>query len=110
MRIRQVIGGIIAVPSMFAMQLVWISGGILHFFTAIVAYGLAGPSVGGYVAAGAAFTFPIVAEIVVFIAVWNVRGNFINGYSVWLLLWLAFVAALLGLIALGGWLASSAEE
>lgn len=110
MSIRQVIGGIIAIPTMFAMPLVWISAAILHFFTAIVAYGLAGPGVWGYVAAGAAVTFPIIAEVVVFIAAWIVTGSFINNYSVWLLLWLAFVGLLFGLIALGGWLMRSAEE
>ena len=110
MNIRQVVGGIIVVPSMFAMPLVWISGAILHFFTAIVAYGLAGPGFWGYVAAGAAFTFPVIAEIAVLIAAWNVSGNFINGYSEWLLLWLVFVAILLGLLALGAWIGHSTEN
>jgi len=109
MTFRRVIGGLIVLPSMFAMPLIWISGAILHFFTAIVAYGLAGPGFWGYVAAGFAFTLPILAQIVVFIAAWNVTGNFINGYSEWLLLWLACVAVLLGLMALGAWIGRTEE-
>ena len=110
MKIRQIIGGVLVVPSMFAMPLVWISGAILHFFTAIIAYGLAGPGFWGYVGAGAAFTFPIVAETVVFVSAWSATENAINGYSMWLLLWLAFVVALFGLMALGGWLVSRADD
>ena len=110
MAIRKIIGGIIVVPLMFAMPLIWISGAILHFYTAIIAYGLAGPGFWGFVAGGAAFTFPIIAQIVVFISVWNVTGNFLNGFSVWLLLWLAFVALLFGLMALGTWIGSGADD
>lgn len=110
MNIRRIIGGIIIVPTMLAMPLIWVSGGILHFYTAIVAYGLAGPGFWSFVAAGAAFTFPFVAQIVVFIAAWNVTGNLLNGYSIWLLLWLAFVAFLFGIMALGAWIGSSAND
>jgi len=97
MRFRQILGGIIAVPTMLAMPLAWISGVMLHFYTAIVAYGLAGPDAGfnAYVAAGAAFTFPIIAEPVVLIAAWNATGHFVNGYSVWLLSWFTYVITLL---------------
>jgi hypothetical protein len=108
-KIRQLIGGIIAVPLVFAMPFVWISGAILHFFTAFIAYGLAGPGFWGYMAAGAAFTFPILAEIAVLMGAWNTTGSFINGYSQWLLLWLVFAAGLLGLIAFGSWLASGED-
>src|SRR2546426_10709713 len=110
MNVRQIIGGIILIPSMFAMPLIWISGAILHFFTAIVAYALAGPGFWGYVAAGGAFTLPVIAQIAVFIAAWNVTGNFINGYSEWLLLWLAGVAVLFGLMGLGAWIGRSEES
>ena len=110
MNIRQIIGGIIIVPTMIAMPLILVSGGILHFYTAIVAYGLAGPGFWGFVSAGAAFTFPFVAQIIVFIAAWNVTGNFLNSYSIWLLLWLAFVAFLFGIMALGAWIGSSAND
>ena len=110
MNIQQIIGSIILIPSMFAMPLIGISGAILHFFTAIVAYTLAGPGLWGYVAAGGAFTLPVIAQIAVFIGAWNTTGNFINGYSEWLLLWLAGVSVLLGLMALGVWIGRSEES
>jgi len=104
MKIRQLIGGILILPSMFGMSLLWISGAILHFFTAYMAYGMAGQGFGALLVGGAAFAFPILAEIAVFISAWNFTGRFVNGYSIWLLLWLGFVALILALLALGGWL------
>ena len=110
MSFRKVAGALLILPSMFGMSLMWISAGIFHFFTSIVAYGLAGPGWWGFVAAGAAFTFPIVSEIVVFISAWNVTGEFVNRYSIWLLMWLAFLIVLISLMAAGSWLIGKDNE
>lgn len=104
MSIRKIAGALLYLPSMFGMSLMMISAGIFHFFTAIVAYGLAGPGWWGFVATGAAFSFPIVAEIVVFISVWNVTGEMVNNYSIWLFMWLAFLIVLAALMAVSVWL------
>ncbi len=110
MTFRQTIGGVIAIPSMLAMPLIWISGVILHFFTAFVAYGLAGPGWWGYVAFGGVLMLPIIGEIAVFIGAWSTTGNLLNGYSEWLLSWLIVAALLFGLVALGAWIGGAWKD
>src|SRR5260221_6834312 len=107
MTLRQIIGGIILLPSMFAIPLVWLSGAILHFYTALIAYGLAGPGWWGYVAAGGVLMLPVIGQIAVFIGAWSVTGNFLNGYSEWLVLWLILFGLLSWLIALWAWIGST---
>jgi hypothetical protein len=110
MKLRQIIGGIVLLPSIAALPLVGISSVILHLYTAIVAYGLTGPGVLSYFAAGGVLMLPVIGEIAVFIGAWSVTGNLLNGYSEWLFLWLVFVALLLGLMALGTWIGKTKEE
>lgn len=112
MKIRTIVGGGIALISTLAMPLIWISGTILHLLTAIAALILAGGPDGGFwpfFVGGAAFSFPIIAEIVVFFKTWNTTGFFLNGYSIWLLLWLGFAGLLLSFLSLAVWLSKSAE-
>jgi hypothetical protein len=104
MKLRAMLGTLLVFPAMFGLHLIWISGAMLHFFTAIVAF-----EAGGFLAGGAAFAFPIVGEIGVGIYAWNTSGSFVNGYSIWVLAWLGFLVTLLGLIGAGAWLGSSTE-
>ncbi|HEY7944477.1 MAG TPA: hypothetical protein VIH15_08250 [Casimicrobiaceae bacterium] len=93
-----------------AVSLVWVSGTILHFFTAIVAFDLAGEGPRRYVAAIAAFIFPLAGEVAVMVAAWRASGSMVNSYSVWVVLWLAFGFAVYCLIAFGNWLARRGES
>jgi hypothetical protein len=67
----------------------------LHFFTTITAYGLVAPGWWGYVASVAAWGFPPISEAVVAYYAWRASGSMVNGYSVWVLMWLV--------IAFGVW-------
>src|SRR5258706_15503379 len=101
MTLRQIIGGIILLPSMFAIPLVWLSGAILHFYTALIAYGIAGPGWRGYVAAGGVLMLPVIGQIAVFIGAGSVTGNFLNGYSERVFLLLLLVGPFVRLLAVG---------
>ena len=105
MKIRRVIGALLFIPSMFGFHLIGISGSILHLFTAYVAFTL-----GGFLVGGATFAFPILGEIGVWIYAWNKSGSFVNGYSIWVLMWLGFLVLMLALMGLGGWLARSDDD
>jgi len=105
MRARQRIGATMASAGWSAVTLVWVSGTILHFFTAIVAFDLAGEGLRRYVAAIAAFVFPLAGEVAVMVAAWKASGSMINSYSIWVVLGIAFGFAIYCLIAFGNWLA-----
>jgi len=102
---RRRIGAVMASAGWSAVTLVWVSGTILHFFTAIVAFELAGSGLRQYVAAIVAFVFPLAGEVGVMVAAWRASGSMVNSYSVWVLLWVAFGFAIYCLIAFGNWLA-----
>jgi hypothetical protein len=102
---RQRIGVVMAAAGWSAVTLVWVSGTILHFFTAIVAFDLAGNGLRRYVAAIAAFIFPLAGEVAVMVGAWKASGSMINSYSIWVLLWVAFGFAIYCLIAFGNRLA-----
>lgn len=70
------------------MWFIGVTGAVLHLFTAVVAYGLVGGGFLAYMAAGFCLMFPVLAQVVVLICVWNVTGAFFNGYSSWVFLWL----------------------
>src|SRR5689334_12569737 len=82
---RQRIGAVMASAGWSAVTLVWVGGTILHFFTAIVAFDLAGAGLRRYVAAIAAFIFPLAGEVAVMVAAWKASGSMINSYSIWVL-------------------------
>jgi hypothetical protein len=105
MGVRQRIGAVMASAGWSAVTLVWVSGTILHFFTAIVAFDLAGNGLRRYVAAIAAFIFPLAGEVAVMVAAWKASGSMINSYSIWVLLWVAFGFSIYCLIAFGNRLA-----
>lgn len=109
MRARQKIGATMAAAGWSAVTLVWVSGTILHFFTAIVAFDLAGAGFRRYVAAIAAFVFPLVGEVAVMVAAWKASGSMVNSYSIWVLLWVAFGFSIYCLIGFGNWLAQQGE-
>jgi|KBSSwiStaDraftv2_1062776.scaffolds.fasta_scaffold04191_14 hypothetical protein len=73
---------------------IW-SGLVLHCLTVFTAYKLAAPGWREYGAAVAAWIFPIVSEAVVAYYAWRATGSMVNGYSVWVLMWLA--------VSLGVW-------
>jgi len=100
----QRIGAVMVSTGWSALTLVWVSGTILHFFTAIVAFDLAGGGLKRYVAAIAAFVFPLAGEVAVVVAAWKASGSMVNSYSIWVLLWVAFGFAIYCLIAFGNWL------
>jgi hypothetical protein len=102
---RQRIGAVMASAGWSAVTLVWVSGTILHFFTAIVAFDLAGNGLRRYIAAIAAFVFPLAGEVAVMVAAWKASGSMVNSYSIWVLLWVAFGFAIYCLIAFGNLLA-----
>lgn len=105
MSARQKIGATMASAGWSAVTLVWVSGTILHFFTAIVAFDLAGQGIRRYVAAIAAFVFPLAGEVAVMVAAWKAYKSMINSYSIWVVLWIAFGFSIYCLIAFGNWLA-----
>jgi hypothetical protein len=110
MRALQRIGATMASAGWSAVTLVWVSGTILHFFTAIVAFDLAGEGLRGYVAAAAAFIFPLAGEVAVMVAAWKASGSMVNSYSIWVVLWIAFGLSIYCLIAFGNWLAQRGEK
>ena len=105
MRALQRLGATMASAGWAAVTLVWVSGTILHFFTAIVAFDLAGEGLRRYVAAIAAFVFPLAGEVAVMVAAWKASGSMVNSYSIWVVLWIAFGFAIYCLIAFGNRLA-----
>jgi hypothetical protein len=106
MAARQRIGAVMASAGWSAVTLVWVSGTVLHFFTTIVAFDLAGNGLRRFVAAIAAFIFPLAGEVAVMVAAWKASGSMINSYSIWVLLWVAFGFAIYCMVAFGNWLAS----
>lgn len=74
-----------------AYPLVISSGLVLHCLTVITAYKLAAPGWREYGAAVAAWVFPLVSEAVVAYYTWRASGSMVNGYSVWVLIWLVIV-------------------
>ena len=110
MRARQRIGATMASAGWSAVTLVWVSGTIMHFFTAIVAFDLAGEGLRRYVAAIAAFVFSLAGEVAVMVAAWKASGSMINSYSIWVVLWIAFGFAIYCLIAFGNWLAQRDDQ
>lgn len=70
----------------------------VHAYTVVVAYHLASPGAGKYLAAGAALWFFPVSEAVVAYYAWLESGSRVNTYSVWILLWL-LLALLVVLLA-----------
>jgi hypothetical protein len=102
---RRRIGAVMASAGWSAVTLLWVSGTILHFYTAIVAFDLVRTGLTRYVAAIAAFIFPLAGEVAVVLAAWKASGSMINSYSIWVLLWVAFGFAIYCLIAFGNWLA-----
>jgi hypothetical protein len=105
MAARERIGAVMTSAGWSAVTLVWVSGTILHFFTAIVAFDLAGNGLRRYIAAIAAFVFPLAGEVAVMVAAWKASGSMINSYSIWVLLWVAFGFSIYCLIAFGNRLA-----
>jgi hypothetical protein len=102
MSLRHIAGGIFLFPAMLAAHLVWLSGVVLHFFTAFVAFTLAGPATWQKIVSGIiTLAFPILGEIAVAIWSWMATGNVWNGYTGWLFLWLGFAAAVGVLFAIG---------
>ena len=81
------------VLSKVGFPLLIMSGLFLHGFTVVTAYRLANPGWGQYAAAAAAFAFPPVSEAAVAYFAWRASGSMVNGYSVWLLMWLAMLFA-----------------
>jgi len=73
----------------------------LHVFTMVIAYQLAAPGPGQYLAALLAFVFFPVSEAVVAYYSWRTSGSMVNGYSVWVLLWLALLFATALLMHIG---------
>jgi hypothetical protein len=72
----------------------------LHGYTIITAYQLASPGLAQYAAALAAYLFPPISQAVVAYYTWQQSGSRVNGYTVWILLWLllVLVVALLAVI------------
>lgn len=107
---RQRIGATMVSAGWSAVTLVWVSGTILHFFTAIFAFDLAGGGVRRYVASIAAFIFPLAGEVAVMVAAWKASGSMVNSYSIWVLLWVAFGFAVYCLIAFGNLMTERGES
>jgi hypothetical protein len=71
----------------------------------IVAFELAGSGLRRYVAAVAAFVFPLAGEVAVMVARGKPRARWSTATRFWVLLWVAFGFAIYCLIAFGNWLA-----
>jgi len=67
----------------------------LHVYTATTAYGLCSGGGMRYWAAFGAWMLPGVAEVTVAYYTWLATGSRLNGYSVWLSVWLLLVVAVL---------------
>ena len=102
---RKRIGETMVSAGWSAVTLVWVSGTILHFFTAIFAFDLAGHGIRRFVWSAFAFLFPLAGEVAVTVAAWKASGSMVNSYSIWVLLWVAFGFAVYCLIAFGNLLA-----
>lgn len=97
---RKAEAGINALLANIGYPLLIMSAVGLHFFTAITAYSLGGPSGWRYAAAAAAFAFPPVSEVVVAYYAWRSSGSMVNAYSVWILAWLLLMFIVLGLVSI----------
>ena len=58
----------------------WIGGALIHLYTIYIAY-----TVSGVFAALLSLVFPVISQAYWFFAAWNITGNFINEYSIFLL-------------------------
>ena len=67
----------------FLVPATWIGGALIHLYTIYIAY-----SVSGVFAALLSLVFPVLSQAYWFFAAWNITGDFINEYSVFLLSYL----------------------
>ena len=81
--------------------LLLISGIGLHAYTVWTGFHLATAGVTQYVAALAAYAFPLISELALVYFAWRASGSWVNGYSVWVLLWVA--------LAVGVWILAASR-
>jgi hypothetical protein len=104
-RIARAIGWLVQSVGAFLMFGTYIGTAALHLYTILIAY-----QVWGFFAATLALCLPLVAEVFCFIALWVKSGVFLNGYSFYVLLYLALLVIGLGLTAAGSWLGQIARD
>jgi len=64
------------------------SGIGLHGYTVWTGFHLANAGVPQYAAALAAYAFPVISELTLVYFAWRATGSWVNGYSVWVLMWI----------------------
>ena len=94
------LGAVLAFPATIALQLFLFTGTLLHLFTTYVAFKAV-----GFLIAGVVLLFPVLGEIGVALYSWHTSGALLNGYTVWLFMWLGILLVLLALMGVGIWLA-----
>jgi hypothetical protein len=72
-----------------------ISGVLLHVYTVVTAFNLAENTLWRWAVVVPAWGAPVAAELVVAYYAWRATGTIVNGYSVWLLAWIALVVGVL---------------
>jgi hypothetical protein len=85
---RKIIGGALLSIGEFIVAASWLSGISLHLYTIIFAYG-----VSGFLAAFITLIFPVGAQIYWVIATWSKTGDFVNGFSFYVMVYLAWLIA-----------------
>jgi hypothetical protein len=83
------VGGFIAAMS-------WLSGIALHLYTILFAY-----KASGFFSALLTLIFPIIAQVFWIFKTWHITGEFINGFSFYVMVYLGWLAAGIGFTILG---------
>lgn len=87
--------GIIESVASFLLFTSWVAGIALHLYTILVAY-----QVSGFFSAFLALIFPVFAELYWLAKSWWTSGEFVNGYSIYVMAFVVYLLAGFGLMFL----------
>lgn len=90
-------GALVSIGS-FLLAVTWFSGICLHLYTIFTAY-----KVSGFIAAAIALVVPVLAQIYWVFAAWNKTGEFVNGYSFFVFVYIGYFVFAMLVLALGAW-------
>lgn len=98
-KLRCSIGSGIAAIGIFLSMGTWVFGVMLHLYTILIAFKMS-----GFMAAFIALSLPVLAQIYWFFVAWNKTGEFINGFSFYIILYVGYLVISFSLMAIGSWL------
>lgn len=83
----------------FLLIINWFFGICLHLFTILFAYKMS-----GFIAAAIVLVMPVIAQIYWVFSAWSKTGEFINGYSFYVFIYIVYFVLSILVITVGSWL------